>query len=102
MNHVLANNALPLAIEIQGFCLMREVGMLKGLTTHCSMVTHLCCCHFPYEFFLTWVPGHLSQLAHVVITGIISLVNELLLLWCLHCVCTVKSNIGHYLPRRLL
>lgn len=70
MNHVLANNALPLAIEIQGFCVIHEVGMLKGLTTYCSMVAHLCCCQFfLINFFLTWVPGHLSQLAHVVITG---------------------------------
>ena len=67
MNHVLANNALPLTIEIQGFCLMHEVGMLKGLTTHCSMIAHLCCCHFPYEFFSdlgTWPSVSISPCSY--------------------------------------
>lgn len=62
MNHVLANNALPLAIEIQGFCLMHEV----RLATYCSICAAVI---FLMNFFLTWVHGHLSQLAHVVVTG---------------------------------
>ena len=57
MNHVLANNALPLAIEIQGFCLMHSVRMLKGLTTYCSICAAVI---FLMNFFLTWVHGHLS------------------------------------------